>query len=151
GTARHRDGRRALVVDCRFARPRRRSRRGGGDAMTRELQRSNGQVDVEEVLVRYLAERRMTRRQLLELMGSIGVSAALAPIVAACAGAASPSAAPPSPSAGGPSASSPASASPTPSPTPVPSPEGELFVYNWDQYIGADTVSKFEDKYKVKV
>ena len=101
--------------------------------MTRELQRNNGQVDVEEVLVRYLAERRMTRRQLLELMGSIGVSAALAPIVAACAGAASPS------------------ASPTPSPTPVPSPETELFVYNWDGYIGDQTVSKFEDKYKIRV
>src|SRR5207253_3222951 len=144
GTARDRGSRRALVVDCRFARPRRRSRRGGGDAMTRELQRSNGQVDVEEVLVRYLAERRMTRRQLLELMGSIGVSAALAPIVAACAGVASPSAAPPSRSAAGPSASAP-SASPTPSPTPIPSPETELFVYSWDAYIGADTVSKFED------
>jgi spermidine/putrescine transport system substrate-binding protein len=118
--------------------------------MTHVPERNASQVDVEEVLVRYLAERRMTRRQLLELMGTIGVSAALAPIVAACAGAASPSPAPPSPSSASPAPSA-ASASPSPSATPVPSPESDLFVYNWDQYIGEDTVSKFEDKYGIKV
>ena len=118
--------------------------------MTRQLEPGTSQVDVEEVLVRYLAERRMTRRQLLELMGTIGVSAALAPIVAACTGAASPSAAPPSPTAAGTASTAP-SASATPSPTPAPTPEGELFVYNWTEYIGADTVKKFEDQYKVKV
>ena len=39
----------------------------------------------------------------------------------------------------------------TPPPTPVPSPEKELFVYNWDQYIGENTVANFETKYGIKV
>ena len=36
-------------------------------------------------------------------------------------------------------------------PTPVPEPEGELFVYNWTEYIGEDTIPSFEEKYGVKV
>ena len=39
----------------------------------------------------------------------------------------------------------------TPQPTPAPTPEGELFVYNWADYIGDDTISDFEDKYGIKV
>ena len=42
-------------------------------------------------------------------------------------------------------------ASATPEPTPVPSPESELFVYNWDQYIGEDTVTKFQDQTGIAV
>ena len=30
---------------------------------------------------------------------------------------------------------------------PSPRPEAELYVYNWDRYIGEDTVTKFEDEY----
>ena len=40
---------------------------------------------------------------------------------------------------------------PTAEPTPVPSPEGELFVYNWADYIGENTIKKFEDTYGIKV
>ena len=108
--------------------------------------------DLERALARYLVEQRMTRRQLLARVAAVGATVALAPIIAACgtsaasASAASPSAtAPPAPSA------SAAEATATPQPTPQPTPEGELFVYNWDAYIGQDTQQKFEDKYKVKV
>ena len=101
-----------------------------------------------------LAERRISRRQLLETAARLGPMAALGPILVACSGgsAASPSAsASPSTAA---SAAAP-SATPEPSvsaePTPVPSPEGELNVYNWDAYIGEDTVAKFTEATGIKV
>ena len=117
----------------------------------------SGELDaiVERELNRYLLERRMTRRELLERATLAGVAVALAPIVAACSTGTVASAPPSSgptgaPPSTGPSAAPP-SASPVASPTPQPSPEAELFVYNWDQYIGDKTVSDFEAKYPVKV
>ena len=109
-------------------------------------------IDLDRALIQAMAERRMSRRQLLEAIATVGPAAALAPLLAACAGATttpSPSAASPSaaPSVAGPSASPSAS----PEPTPVPSPEADLNVYNWDAYIGEKTVKQFEDKYKIKV
>lgn len=108
-------------------------------------------IDLERALARAMAERRITRRQLLEAMAAIGPVAALAPILAACSGGAAlegtgtPSSTPPS--AGAPSAA----ASPSAEATPVPTPEAELNVYNWDAYIGDETVGQFEDKYGIKV
>jgi len=126
--------------------------------MTTEQHRAVDDARVEQELVRYLAEHRMTRRELLERMTALGAAVALAPVVAACTGAGLASPSPSTaPSAAGPSASAAAAASaspspePTPSPTPVPSPEGALFIYNWDAYIGDKTVSQFEDKYGIKV
>jgi spermidine/putrescine transport system substrate-binding protein len=115
-------------------------------------------VDLERELVRVMAERRITRRQLLERMATVGAGVALAPIVAACSSGSGPS---PSaaasltnatPTAGASVAAS-AAASPTASaePTPIPSPESELFIYNWDAYIGETTQKDFEDKYGIKV
>ena len=113
-------------------------------------------IDLERELVRVMAENRLTRRQLLERMGAIGVTVALAPIVAACSGGgASPSASTiaAASAAATPSASPSATPQPTatPVPTPQPTPEKELFVYNWDSYIGDKTQKEFEDKYGVKV
>jgi spermidine/putrescine transport system substrate-binding protein len=107
-------------------------------------------IDLERALTRYMVEQRMTRRVLLERIGKFGAAAALAPVIAACTSAGASSA--PSASA----ASSQAVASPTAAPTeaaptPVPEPESELFVYNWTEYIGEDTIPSFEDKYGVKV
>jgi spermidine/putrescine transport system substrate-binding protein len=107
-------------------------------------------LDLERILVRYLAEERLTRRQLLHRISVVGATVALAPIIAACGtseasatpGVASPTSAP-SGTAGEPTA--------TPEPTPQPTPEGELFVYNWDAYIGEETQQKFQDKYGIKV
>jgi spermidine/putrescine transport system substrate-binding protein len=108
----------------------------------------------EDELIRYLADRRMTRREMLRRVSALGAAVALAPVVAACNAAASlaPSvAASQAPSAAAASSAPSASAAPTPSPTPVPSPESELFVYNWDGYIGEHTVADFEKQFNIKV
>jgi spermidine/putrescine transport system substrate-binding protein len=104
--------------------------------------------DLELVFYRALAARRISRRQLLETAARVGPLAALAPVIAACS--AGGSSQPPSAALGG--AASP-SAQPSVSlePTPVPTPEGELNVYNWDAYIGEDTVSKFTNETGIKV
>jgi len=107
-------------------------------------------IDLERELIRVMAERRITRRQLLERMTMFGAAVALAPIAAACAsGSASATPAPASPSAVASSAaaSATASASPSAEPTPQPTPESQLFVYNWDAYIGEGTIAAFQAKY----
>jgi spermidine/putrescine transport system substrate-binding protein len=105
--------------------------------------------DLEFVFYRALARRRISRRQLLETAARVGPLAALAPVLAACGAAATPQPSSAAPSTGG------ASPSVEPSvslePTPVPTPEGELNVYNWDAYIGEDTVAKFTKETGVKV
>lgn len=111
-------------------------------------------IDVERELVRYLAERRMTRRQLLERVAAVGAAAALAPILAACQSSATASpetSAAATPASAQPSGSAAAVASEAAPATPVPSPESELFVYNWDAYIGDTTIPDFESKYGIRV
>ena len=110
-------------------------------------------VDLERALVRYLAEERLTRRQLLHRISVVGATAALAPIIAACgAGSASPSpSASAAPATAAPIPSTPASPTATPEPTPVPTPEGELHIWNYAEYMGEDVIPSFEKKYKVKV
>ncbi len=104
-------------------------------------------IDLEQALVRYLVRERLSRRDLLERIGKVGAAAALAPVLAACSGSGA-TAAPPTtaPGAGG-------SAGPSlaPEPSSVPEPEAELFIYNWTDYIGEDTIPSFEQKYGVKV
>jgi spermidine/putrescine transport system substrate-binding protein len=104
--------------------------------------------ELARALERYLTQNRMTRRQLLERMAAVGTTVALAPILAACASGASPS---PSAAATPPGPAGSTGPSSTPEPTPVPTPETELNVYNWDAYIGDETVKKFEAKYGIKV
>jgi spermidine/putrescine transport system substrate-binding protein len=113
-------------------------------------------IDLEERLIRYMVERRVSRRQLLEAMAKFGPAAALAPVIAACTGgvAASPSTGvtlAPTAAASSAAPSATASATPEPSPAPVPSPESELFVYNWTGYIAETTIPDFEKKYGIKV
>src|SRR4029079_5343189 len=99
------------------ARPRRDPRSEGGAAMTTEQHRAVDDARVEQELVRYLAEHRMTRRELLERMPALGAAVALAPVVASCTGAGLASPSPSTaPSAAGPSASAAAAASASPSP-----------------------------------
>jgi spermidine/putrescine transport system substrate-binding protein len=111
---------------------------------------------IEHELSRYLAEHQMTRRELLGRMTALGAAVALAPVVAACASADITPAPSVAPSVGGaPSPSEAAAASPSAAasvaPSALPSPESELFVYNWDAYIGEQTVARFEEKYGVQV
>jgi spermidine/putrescine transport system substrate-binding protein len=105
--------------------------------------------DLEFAFYRALAARRISRRQLLEVAARVGPLAALAPVLAACSAAASPQ----PPSVAPSTNSAPGSATPSASlePTPVPTPEGELNVYNWDAYIGEDTVAKFTKETGIKV
>jgi spermidine/putrescine transport system substrate-binding protein len=104
-------------------------------------------IDLEKELTRYMVERRITRRALLERIALVGGAAALAPVIAACtsSGTASPSAsaAAATPSAVAPSASA--------APTPLPSPEAELNILNWTDYLADEVIASFEDQHKVKV
>ncbi len=120
-------------------------------------ERDGSTVDLERALVRYLAEERMTRRQLLHRISVVGATAALAPIVAACSTGGA-SAAPSASSAAiasvpptvGPSLTA-APPTTTPEPTPQPTPEGELHIWNYAEYMGEDVIPSFEKKYGVKV
>jgi spermidine/putrescine transport system substrate-binding protein len=104
-------------------------------------------IDLENALVRYMAEQRLSRRQLLDRIAKVGSATALAPIIAACAsssGSPAGSAAAPTTAASG--------AAPSAAPSAAAaSPEPELFVYNWADYIGEEVVPSFEEKYGVKV
>jgi spermidine/putrescine transport system substrate-binding protein len=118
-------------------------------------ERDGSNLDLERILVRYLAEERLTRRQLLHRVSVVGATAALAPIIAAC-GTSSASAAPSVSSAASNSptvAPSVSAAAPTatPEPTPLPTPEAELHIWNYAEYMGEDVIPSFEKKYGVKV
>ncbi len=119
-------------------------------------------IDLERALVRHMAERQISRRYLLERIALLGGAAALAPVIAACTGSnsATPSAAANASGGTRPRTSAPtssrrastgASTGPTPEPTAPPTPEGELFIYNWAQYMGKSVIPSFEKKYGVKV
>ncbi len=120
-------------------------------------ERDGSTVDLERALVRYLAEERMTRRQLLHRISVVGATAALAPIVAACSTGGA-SAAPSASSAAvasipptiGPSLTA-APPTATPEPTPQPTPEAELHIWNYAEYMGEDVIPSFQKKYGVKV
>ncbi len=104
-------------------------------------------IDLEKELTRYMVERRITRRELLERIALIGGAAALAPVIAACtsSGTASPSA---SAAAASPSAAASAASA---APTPLPSPEAELNILNWTDYLADEVIASFEDQHNVKV
>ncbi len=97
----------------------------------------------------------MTRRTVLRGLAGLGAVTATGGLLAACGGSASTAApATPAPPSSGPGASAPPDGTPsseptTPAqPTEPPKPESELFVYNYDEYIGEDTIPSFEDKYR---
>ena len=124
--------------------------------MTDQTTRPDGTTtggDLELAFYRALAARRISRRQLLEVAARLGPVAAIAPILAACGGAASPrpSVAAPSTAPSVAAGSAPPAASASVAPTPIPSPEAELNVYNWADYIGETTIKDFETATGVKV
>ena len=108
-------------------------------------------LSFNEALEQKLAQANWSRREFLGRVAAFGAAAALTQLLVACGQAgASPTAAAPS-TAATPAGTTTAEATPSPEPTPVPTPESELFVYNWDAYIGEDTVKQFQDKYGIKV
>ncbi len=84
--------------------------------------------------------RRMSRRTMLRGMAAAGATVAIGPALAACSSGATPEPSQAAPSAGASTA-----------PSTAPEPEAELFVYNWADYIGEETIAGFEDAYGVKV
>jgi len=108
-------------------------------------------MSFNEALEEQLARAQWTRREFLRRVAAFGAATALTQLLIACGQAgASPTAAAPS-TGPTPAESTTAEATATPAPTPVPSPEDKLFVYNWDAYIGEDTVKQFQDKYGIEV
>lgn len=105
-------------------------------------------IDLEKALVRYMVERRVTRRELLERIAVVGSTAALAPVIAACTSSGGSATAAPSSAAPSASASTVAA---SPSPTAQPSPEGELNILNWTDYLADEVIKSFEGQYNVKV
>ena len=106
-------------------------------------------LSFDEALAQHLAANHWTRREFLRRMAVFGAAATLAPVLAACGvGSASPTPVPATPT---PTTGPTTAPTATPAPTPVPTPEKELFIYNWDQYIGENTVADFEAKYGIKV
>ena len=98
-------------------------------------------------LARRLAEERLSRRRFLGRLAAVGAGGAIVPLLAACGGGAtaSPTTAPASGTPG------PGTPSPSAEPTPTPTPEAALYVYNYADYIGEETIPSFEAKYGIKV
>lgn len=102
----------------------------------------------------------ISRRTMLRGMAGLGAVAATGGLAAACGVRTAPPTDVPPPTAAPPataapsepgSSGAPATEAPSAEPTPVPQPEGELFVYNWADYIGKKTIRNFEDQYGIKV
>jgi spermidine/putrescine transport system substrate-binding protein len=112
-------------------------------------------IDLERALVRYMVERHLSRRELLERIAKVGAAAALVPLIAACAGSSTATAAATASPAGPSPAAASGSAAPTESaaasPTAASSPEAELFIYNWTDYLAESVIQSFEAKYGTKV
>ena len=115
--------------------------------------RSTRGLTFDEALTEQLRRARWSRREFLARVAAFGAATALTQLLIACSTpGASQTAAPPTsnPTPAGSQAAE-ATDAPTAAPTAVPEPEKELFVYNWDGYIGEDTVAKFKEKYGIEV
>lgn len=107
-------------------------------------------IDLEKALYRYMIERRLSRRDLLERIAMVGSAAALAPVIAACTGGAGQqTTGTPGPSTAGPSAAS--TATPQATAVGTPAAEAELFIYNWTDYLADEVIESFEAKYGTRV
>lgn len=102
-------------------------------------------------LERRLDQAHWTRREFLARVGAVGATVTLSQLLAACGvagGTASPAPATPNPTT---AATAVPIATSAPTPTAVPKPEGELFIYNWTDYLADEVIDSFEAKYGVKV
>jgi spermidine/putrescine transport system substrate-binding protein len=96
---------------------------------------------------------------MLRGLAGLGAAAATGGLVAACGVRTSPptdaplpTSAPPTPGpTPAPGSAAPGTPAPSAAPTLPPEPEGELYVYNWADYIGRKTVRRFEDQTGIKV
>jgi spermidine/putrescine transport system substrate-binding protein len=114
---------------------------------------AHGGMTFNEALEVRLAEAGWSRREFLRRVAAFGALAALTQLLAACRQPGGESAAPSGAATPAGTQAGEASTLPTASaaPTAVPEPESELFVYNWQQYIGRETREKFEAKYGISL
>jgi spermidine/putrescine-binding protein len=108
-------------------------------------------ISFNEALEQRLTQASWSRREFLGRVAAFGAAAALTQLLIACGQAGGSPSAAAGTSGPTPAGTTTAEATQPPAPTAVPSPEDKLFVYNWDQYIGEDTVAKFQDKYGIEV
>ena len=114
--------------------------------------RQTTSLTFDQALTEKLGRAGWTRREFLARVAAFGAATALTQLLVACGQpGASPSVAPTAAATPAATTGGVATTAPTAAPTAVPEPEDELFVYNWDGYIGEETVAKFEDKYGIKV
>lgn len=104
-----------------------------------------------EALDRQLAQADWSRREFIARVAAFGAAAALTQLLVACGQAGATATPAPATAAPTSAPTEAAVATATPEPTPVPSPEKELYVLNWDGYIGEHTIENFEKKYGIKV
>src|SRR5690348_17681346 len=104
-----------------------------------------------EALDRQLAQANWSRREFIARVAAFGAAAALTQLLVACGQAGATATPAPATAAPTSAPTEAAVATATPEPTPVPSPEKELYVLNWDGYIGEHTIENFEKKYGIKV
>ena len=118
--------------------------------MTHEADRG---MTFNEALEARLLQAGWSRREFLRRVAAFGAFTALSQLLIACRQPGTQTAAPSSVATPAATQAGQASTAPTASaaPTPVPTPESELFVYNWQQYIGRETRDKFEAKYGIEV
>ena len=103
-----------------------------------------------EGLDRQLTQAHWTRREFIARVAAFGATAALTQLLVACGQPAASTTAAPATAGQTPAGTTAAVATPeiTAEPTAVPPPENELYVLNWDGYLGEKTIEKFEEKYK---
>ncbi|HET7181880.1 MAG TPA: spermidine/putrescine ABC transporter substrate-binding protein [Candidatus Limnocylindrales bacterium] len=107
----------------------------------------------DQALNEQLARAHWTRREFLARVAAFGAAAALTQLLVACGQSGSSPSSVPATTAPTPGGTTAAVATPeiTAAPTPVPTPEKELYVLNWDGYIGEHTIDKFQEKYGITV
>jgi spermidine/putrescine-binding protein len=111
-------------------------------------------MSFDEALEERLTQAGWSRREFLRRVAAVGAFTALTQLLIACRQPGSETVAPstaasnPGPTQAGQASGPPAASA---APTPAPQPESELFVYNWQLYIGRDTKDKFEQQYGIEL
>jgi spermidine/putrescine transport system substrate-binding protein len=117
--------------------------------MTREPDRG---MTFNEALQVRLEEAGWSRREFLRRVAAVGAATALTQLLIACRQPGTATSGPPgsgvTPTQAGEGSGPPAGSA---APTAVPQPESELYVYNWQLYIGRDTRDKFQEKYGIRL
>jgi spermidine/putrescine transport system substrate-binding protein len=97
-----------------------------------------------EAIVRRVSANEVTRRRFLAATGFTSIAA----FIAACSSGTGPSAAPSAAASQAPSAA-PGSAEPSVAPAPSYATEGQLFMFNWADYVDPANIEEFKARYNI--